>query len=152
VPALERESAAAALSNSSAASGSSSSTVCRICMDAYRTPVVSTGCWHVHCEKCWLLCLAAKVRTVCTVPVWVYEISSWVYLYKIQKFLIIFSPTSQHHGEVKFSFILVASSKSPICKWGGGDIPVICQFVKCSQLIFCTPEPGTSVPRTYVII
>jgi len=35
-------------------------TSCRVCMDPYRKAVVSTSCWHVHCESCWLLSLAAK--------------------------------------------------------------------------------------------
>jgi len=35
-------------------------TSCRVCMDPYRKAVVSTSCWHVHCESCWLLALAAK--------------------------------------------------------------------------------------------
>ncbi|KAK4298902.1 hypothetical protein Pmani_028787 [Petrolisthes manimaculis] len=34
--------------------------ICRICLGEYSTPVVSVLCWHVHCEKCWLRCLAAK--------------------------------------------------------------------------------------------
>ncbi|KAK3850335.1 hypothetical protein Pcinc_042954, partial [Petrolisthes cinctipes] len=34
--------------------------ICRICLGEYVTPVVSVLCWHVHCEKCWLRCLAAK--------------------------------------------------------------------------------------------
>jgi len=33
---------------------------CRVCMDTYRRHVVSTACWHVHCEACWILTLAAK--------------------------------------------------------------------------------------------
>lgn len=33
---------------------------CLICMDSYLTPLVSIGCWHVHCEKCWLKTLAVK--------------------------------------------------------------------------------------------
>ncbi len=39
---------------------SRSLSTCHICMDKYRVPVVSTACWHVHCERCWLLCLATK--------------------------------------------------------------------------------------------
>lgn len=33
---------------------------CLICMDRYRTPVISTICWHVYCEECWLRTLGAK--------------------------------------------------------------------------------------------
>ncbi|XP_050313488.1 E3 ubiquitin-protein ligase RNF220-like [Anthonomus grandis grandis] len=33
---------------------------CLICMERYQTPVTSVCCWHVHCEKCWLLTLGAK--------------------------------------------------------------------------------------------
>ena len=33
---------------------------CRVCMDKYTRHVVSTACWHVHCESCWLLTLASK--------------------------------------------------------------------------------------------
>lgn len=33
---------------------------CLICMDRYRKPVISTTCWHVHCEECWLRTLGAK--------------------------------------------------------------------------------------------
>ncbi|KAK9720719.1 hypothetical protein K7432_003951 [Basidiobolus ranarum] len=33
---------------------------CVICLDPYRSPLVSVSCWHVHCEKCWLHTLGAK--------------------------------------------------------------------------------------------
>lgn len=33
---------------------------CLICMERYRTPVISVCCWHVHCEQCWLQTLGAK--------------------------------------------------------------------------------------------
>ncbi|KAJ8923818.1 hypothetical protein NQ315_010400 [Exocentrus adspersus] len=33
---------------------------CLICMERYRTPVISVCCWHVHCEECWLQTLGAK--------------------------------------------------------------------------------------------
>ncbi|KAK9890409.1 hypothetical protein WA026_010499 [Henosepilachna vigintioctopunctata] len=33
---------------------------CLICLDRYRTPVISVCCWHVHCEQCWLQTLGAK--------------------------------------------------------------------------------------------
>ncbi|KAJ8968509.1 hypothetical protein NQ317_016157 [Molorchus minor] len=33
---------------------------CLICMERYRTPVISVCCWHVHCEECWLQTLGVK--------------------------------------------------------------------------------------------
>lgn len=33
---------------------------CNVCMDIYRTPLVSVCCWHVHCQQCWLRALGAK--------------------------------------------------------------------------------------------
>jgi hypothetical protein len=33
---------------------------CLICLEPYKTPVVSIVCWHVYCEQCWLLTLGAK--------------------------------------------------------------------------------------------
>ncbi|KAK4010297.1 hypothetical protein OUZ56_019442 [Daphnia magna] len=33
---------------------------CLICLGDYRQPVVSTSCWHVHCEECWLQALGNK--------------------------------------------------------------------------------------------
>lgn len=27
---------------------------CLICLEHYKKPVISTVCWHVHCEECWL--------------------------------------------------------------------------------------------------
>jgi len=33
---------------------------CLICLGDYRKPVVSTSCWHVHCEECWLQALGNK--------------------------------------------------------------------------------------------
>lgn len=33
---------------------------CLICMERYKTPVISVCCWHVHCEECWLQTLGAK--------------------------------------------------------------------------------------------
>ncbi|XP_035232393.1 E3 ubiquitin-protein ligase RNF220-like [Stegodyphus dumicola] len=33
----------------------SKSVKCLICMESYTKPVVSTTCWHVHCEECWLM-------------------------------------------------------------------------------------------------
>ncbi|KAF8260629.1 hypothetical protein EI94DRAFT_886650 [Lactarius quietus] len=32
---------------------------CRICLEAYSEPTVSTGCWHACCSACWLRCLKA---------------------------------------------------------------------------------------------
>ena len=34
--------------------------LCNICLNTYSKPVVSTVCWHVHCEICWLRSLGAK--------------------------------------------------------------------------------------------
>jgi len=34
--------------------------MCKICMSSYCSPLTSTTCWHVHCEKCWLLALGEK--------------------------------------------------------------------------------------------
>jgi len=33
---------------------------CLICLDDFKSPVVSICCWHVHCEKCWLQSLGAR--------------------------------------------------------------------------------------------
>lgn len=33
---------------------------CLICLEPHRKPVVSTMCWHVFCEACWLQSLASK--------------------------------------------------------------------------------------------
>lgn len=33
---------------------------CVICLDPHRKPVVSTVCWHVFCETCWLQSLSSK--------------------------------------------------------------------------------------------
>ncbi|CAH1103464.1 unnamed protein product [Psylliodes chrysocephalus] len=33
---------------------------CLICMERYKTPVISVCCWHVHCEECWLQTLGVK--------------------------------------------------------------------------------------------
>eukprot|EP00842_Homolaphlyctis_polyrhiza_P006806 jgi/Hompol1/714/HPOL_002414-RA len=38
----------------------SSSQKCLICMEAYKDPLASTICWHVHCQECWLRTLGAK--------------------------------------------------------------------------------------------
>ena len=34
--------------------------MCNICMDSYRKPLVSTVRWHVSCEECWMRALGAK--------------------------------------------------------------------------------------------
>jgi hypothetical protein len=33
---------------------------CVVCLDGFRKPVVSVGCWHVCCEACWCGTLGAK--------------------------------------------------------------------------------------------
>ncbi|EJD01515.1 uncharacterized protein FOMMEDRAFT_111395 [Fomitiporia mediterranea MF3/22] len=38
---------------------SSTSLLCRICLDPYYEPTVSTGCWHTCCRGCWLRCLGS---------------------------------------------------------------------------------------------
>ncbi|KAI0294598.1 hypothetical protein B0F90DRAFT_1756463 [Multifurca ochricompacta] len=39
---------------------------CRICLESYSEPTVSTGCWHACCRECWLLCLnATGVCPIC---------------------------------------------------------------------------------------
>ncbi|KAH9500356.1 hypothetical protein Btru_071583 [Bulinus truncatus] len=38
----------------------SSKQKCLICMEAYKTPLTSIQCWHVHCEACWMRTLGAK--------------------------------------------------------------------------------------------
>merc|ERR1712183_129537 len=45
---------------STSSSSQHSSPICKICMSSYSNPLTSTTCWHVHCEKCWLLALGAK--------------------------------------------------------------------------------------------
>ncbi|XP_044742115.1 E3 ubiquitin-protein ligase Rnf220-like [Chrysoperla carnea] len=37
---------------------------CLICMENYKNPVISTTCWHVHCEECWLQTLETR-KKVC---------------------------------------------------------------------------------------
>ena len=44
----------------------STSLLCRICLDAYEEPTVSTGCWHACCRECWLRCLGStKLCPIC---------------------------------------------------------------------------------------
>lgn len=33
---------------------------CLICLDDFKSPVVSICCWHVHCEECWLYTLGCR--------------------------------------------------------------------------------------------
>ncbi|CEL63671.1 E3 ubiquitin-protein ligase Rnf220 OS=Mus musculus GN=Rnf220 PE=1 SV=1 [Rhizoctonia solani AG-1 IB] len=41
-------------------------TVCRICLDPFMEPVVSTGCWHLFCRECWLRSLGStKYCPIC---------------------------------------------------------------------------------------
>ncbi|KAI0796987.1 hypothetical protein C8Q75DRAFT_742951 [Abortiporus biennis] len=45
---------------------SSTSSLCRICIDPYNEPTVSTGCWHTCCRECWLRCLGStKLCPIC---------------------------------------------------------------------------------------
>ncbi|KAJ8086940.1 hypothetical protein PM082_005765 [Marasmius tenuissimus] len=45
---------------------SSTSLLCRICIDPYNEPTVSTGCWHTCCRDCWLRCLGStKLCPIC---------------------------------------------------------------------------------------
>ena len=45
---------------------SSTSLLCRICLDPYSEPTVSTGCWHTCCRECWLRCLGStKMCPIC---------------------------------------------------------------------------------------
>ncbi|KAF9528008.1 hypothetical protein CPB83DRAFT_855178 [Crepidotus variabilis] len=40
--------------------------LCRICLDPYDDPTVSTGCWHTCCKECWLRCLGStKLCPIC---------------------------------------------------------------------------------------
>lgn len=51
---------------SPAAVAANSNTSCRICLDAYVEPTVSTGCWHACCRQCWLRCIGStKVCPIC---------------------------------------------------------------------------------------
>ncbi|KAF4601906.1 hypothetical protein EYR40_005107 [Pleurotus pulmonarius] len=44
----------------------STSLQCRICLDPYTEPTVSTGCWHTCCRECWLRCLGStKLCPIC---------------------------------------------------------------------------------------
>jgi len=45
---------------------SATSLLCRICLDPYTEPTVSTGCWHTCCRECWLRCLGStKLCPIC---------------------------------------------------------------------------------------
>ncbi|KZP00165.1 hypothetical protein CALVIDRAFT_533816 [Calocera viscosa TUFC12733] len=37
-----------------------SSSYCRICLDPYEEPLVSSQCWHVHCKECWMRSLGVS--------------------------------------------------------------------------------------------
>lgn len=40
--------------------------LCRICLDSYSEPTVSTGCWHTCCRECWLRSLGStKLCPIC---------------------------------------------------------------------------------------
>ena len=53
---------------------------CRVCLDKYVRHVVSTACWHVHCEACWLLTLASKERiTIINIQL-LFTLNSWSYI------------------------------------------------------------------------
>jgi len=44
--------------------------MCKICMSCFSRPLVSTSCWHVHCQTCWLRALGtARVCPQCKAPV-----------------------------------------------------------------------------------
>jgi len=47
------------------AASESSALGCRICLEVYSEPTVSTGCWHACCSACWLRCL--KATGVCPI-------------------------------------------------------------------------------------
>ncbi|KAF9650302.1 hypothetical protein BDM02DRAFT_3154924 [Thelephora ganbajun] len=38
---------------------------CRICLDSYAEPTVSTQCWHTCCRRCWLRCLESRLCPIC---------------------------------------------------------------------------------------
>ncbi|ETW83698.1 hypothetical protein HETIRDRAFT_155133 [Heterobasidion irregulare TC 32-1] len=47
-------------------SGVAGAPSCRICLDPYTEPTVSTGCWHTCCRECWLRCLGSnKLCPIC---------------------------------------------------------------------------------------
>merc|ERR1719189_465874 len=33
---------------------------CSKCMNTLKNPVVNVGCWHIQCQKCWLISLGTK--------------------------------------------------------------------------------------------
>lgn len=44
----------------------SNASLCRICLEHYNEPTVSTGCWHTCCRECWLRCLGStKLCPIC---------------------------------------------------------------------------------------
>ncbi|KAJ7094494.1 hypothetical protein B0H15DRAFT_946907 [Mycena belliarum] len=45
---------------------SAATSLCRICIESYTDPTVSTGCWHTCCKGCWLRCLGStKLCPIC---------------------------------------------------------------------------------------
>ncbi|KAJ7167495.1 hypothetical protein C8R46DRAFT_1269429 [Mycena filopes] len=47
-------------------SRSAATSLCRICIESYTDPTVSTGCWHTCCKECWLRCLGStKLCPIC---------------------------------------------------------------------------------------
>ncbi|KAJ7241956.1 hypothetical protein B0H12DRAFT_1055869 [Mycena haematopus] len=47
-------------------SRSATTSLCRICIESYTDPTVSTGCWHTCCKECWLRCLGStKLCPIC---------------------------------------------------------------------------------------
>lgn len=44
---------------------SSAAPTCRICLDPYIEPTISTQCWHTCCRECWLRCLESKLCPIC---------------------------------------------------------------------------------------
>jgi len=54
------------VTSQSCSSPVSNPSLCRICLDPYNEPTVSTGCWHTCCRECWLRCLGStKLCPIC---------------------------------------------------------------------------------------
>ncbi|KAJ7044634.1 hypothetical protein C8F04DRAFT_1249902 [Mycena alexandri] len=54
------------MSYSTQESRSAATSLCRICIESYTDPTVSTGCWHTCCKECWLRCLGStKLCPIC---------------------------------------------------------------------------------------
>lgn len=61
-----RPNAPSAPSTAMPSSATTNQSTCRICLDTYIEPTVSTGCWHVCCKECWLRCLGStKLCPIC---------------------------------------------------------------------------------------